>query len=538
MSQPSSNNNSKQIYCAIYTRKSTDENLNSEFTSLDSQREYCEAFVKSREPEGWRVYPEVYSDPGFSGGNMDRPGLKKLLSDVKQNKFNVVVCYKYDRLSRNTKDFLQVLETFDRYGVHFVSVTQPIDTTSSVGRLMRSILMDFAQFEREIIGERTRDKMAGIVRKGRRAGGWPVLGYDINPVTKHLSVNDPEAEAVKEIFHTYVAAQSLSVTAKAAKARGYILKKWITNESKKQRGGGDLNKANLQYMLRNPLYIGKIRYKGQLYPGAHQAILSEELFNKVGAVLAANCHSRLNCDAKKRPHNFILKGLIRCAQCGSMMSPTYNGKRIFHYKCLRIMKLDKTACLSRSVNAEAIEATVLDRMSHLAEKKDAIEGIVQRSKLHSNNELPLKRQERQGVEKQINKLETEIQRMVSAVADGSEGEGCLPLVRGIKSKETNKAQLQDKLIAIDREIQNLENQQVEADIIRNNLTRFGTVFKELDPQEQRRLMQLFLRQVTFNTATGKIQMDLRPLPSIEGVLDSYLNGSKVVKHGCPARTRT
>ncbi|PIR19228.1 MAG: hypothetical protein COV48_03160, partial [Elusimicrobia bacterium CG11_big_fil_rev_8_21_14_0_20_64_6] len=145
-------------WVAIYTRKSTDENLGGDFTSLDSQREYCQAFIKSREAEGWRVFPVDYNDPGFTGGNMDRPGLKHLLSDARQGKFQAVLTYKYDRLSRNTKDFLHVLDIFDKHGIVYVSVTQPIDTGSSVGRLMRSILVDFSQFERELISERTRDK--------------------------------------------------------------------------------------------------------------------------------------------------------------------------------------------------------------------------------------------------------------------------------------------------------------------------------------------------------------------------------------------
>ncbi len=528
----------KTIRCAIYTRKSTDEHINAEFTSLDSQREYCQSFIKSREGEGWRVCPEEYSDLGFSGGNIDRPGIKKLLADAKLGKFQAVVCYKYDRLSRNTKDFLHILESFDSRGVHFVSVTQPIDTTSSVGRLMRNILMEFAQFEREIISERTRDKMAAIVRKGRRAGGFPILGYDIDPNNKHLVVHEDEAEVARDIFRLYARSQSLSKTARLATEKGYRIKTWVTKNEKRQRGGTKINKATLQYMLRNPVYIGKVRWKGQIHPGAHKGIIPEDLFEKVGMLLAANCHSRLNCDAKKRPRIFILKGLIRCAQCGAMMSPHFNGKGICHYRCSRIGKLDKTACPSKSVNAEAIERVILDRMSHLAKDKDSIEGIIQRAKANSSGELPIKRQEVQNLEKQAARVSSEIQRMVNAIARGGGDGDCLSLVQAIKAKEAEKAEAQDKVLLVEREIQKLEGQQIEADIVRNNLGRFGALFEEMIPDERRRLAQLFLREVRYDGIKGMVRIELRALPAVEALLDLSENGSKVVKIGCPGRIRT
>jgi site-specific DNA recombinase len=196
------------VRCAVYTRKSTEEGLEQEFNSLDAQRESCEAFIRSQSHEGWTLLPDRYDDGGFTGGNMDRPALKRLMADIEAGKVDAVVVYKVDRLSRSLLDFARLMQTFEKYRVSFVSVTQQFNTATSMGRLVLNVLLSFAQFEREIISERTRDKIAATRRKGKWAGGWPILGYDVDPQGFKLNVNPAEAERVRVIFKLYLGASS------------------------------------------------------------------------------------------------------------------------------------------------------------------------------------------------------------------------------------------------------------------------------------------------------------------------------------------
>ena len=224
------------VRCAVYTRKSTEEGLEQEFNSLDAQREAAEAYIASQKGEGWQCVPDRYDDGGFTGGNMERPALKRLLADIKDGKVDCIVVYKVDRLSRSLLDFVKIMETLEKHKVSFVSVTQQFNTTSSMGRLTLNILLSFAQFEREIISERTRDKVHAARRKGKWTGGRPVLGYDVDPKGGKLIVNADEAARVRAIFELYLERQSLAATVKELDARGWRNKFWVTKDGK-QAGG-------------------------------------------------------------------------------------------------------------------------------------------------------------------------------------------------------------------------------------------------------------------------------------------------------------
>src|SRR5262245_19044997 len=241
------------VRCAIYTRKSTEEGLEQEFNSLDAQRESAEAFVRSQSAEGWTCLPDRYDDGGFTGGHMGRPALKRLLTDIDAGKVDCVVVYKVDRLSRSLLDFAKILETFDRHRVSFVAVTQQIHSGTSMGRLMLNVLLSFAQFEREIIGERTRDKITATRRKGKWAGGRPLLGYDVDPGGHRLSVNDDEAQRVRAIFALFLEHESLPAVARELERRGWANKRWRT-KSGGERGGAPFTKAGLRRLLSNVLY--------------------------------------------------------------------------------------------------------------------------------------------------------------------------------------------------------------------------------------------------------------------------------------------
>ncbi|MGQ9635995.1 MAG: recombinase family protein, partial [Bryobacteraceae bacterium] len=265
------------IRCAIYTRKSTDEGLEQEFNSLDAQRESAEAYIASQKSEGWVALPDRYDDGGYTGGNMERPAVKRLLADIQGGRVDCVMVYKVDRLSRSLLDFARMMETFEKHRVSFVSVTQQFNTTTSMGRLMLNVLLSFAQFEREIISERTRDKIAAARRKGKWSGGMPILGYDVAPGGGKLLVNEDEAARVRGIFELYLEHQSLIETIEALDERGWTTKRWTTKNGQ-ERGGKPFNKNSLFHLLTNLLYLGKITLKKEVFEGEHPAIVDAEVF--------------------------------------------------------------------------------------------------------------------------------------------------------------------------------------------------------------------------------------------------------------------
>jgi site-specific DNA recombinase len=271
--------------CAIYTRKSSEEGLEQSFNSLHAQREACEAYVLSQKHEGWQVLSIKYDDGGFSGGNMQRPGLKKLLDDIAAGKVDTVVVYKVDRLTRSLADFAKIVETFDSKGVSFVSVTQQFNTTTSMGRLTLNVLLSFAQFEREVTGERIRDKVAASKKKGIWMGGIVPLGYDHQD--RQLHVNEVEANQVRHIFEQYLRLGSVFDLYDYLKANGYRSKQRVRSDGSRY-GGSVLSRGTLYHLLSNPVYIGKTRHGGKLYEGRHQEIIDQKTWDQAATLLASN----------------------------------------------------------------------------------------------------------------------------------------------------------------------------------------------------------------------------------------------------------
>src|SRR4051812_15287594 len=258
---------SKLARCAIYTRKSTEHNLELAFNSLDAQREACEAYIKSQAHDGWRLIPGRYDDGAFSGGSLDRPALQQLLADARAGKIDIVLVYKVDRLTRSLADFAKLIELFDAHEVSFVSVTQSFNTSSSMGRLTLNVLLSFAQFERELIGERVRDKIAASKRKGIWVGGPVPLGYAA--VDKKIVVVPPEAEAVRTIFARYLELASVGALAEDLDGRGIRSKSRQLSQGG-AIGGGRFGVGALAYLLKNRFYIGEVVYRGSIYRSEHQ----------------------------------------------------------------------------------------------------------------------------------------------------------------------------------------------------------------------------------------------------------------------------
>ncbi len=317
-----------RLRCAVYTRKSTEEGLEQNFNSLDAQREACEAYVLSQAGEGWECLSDFYDDGGWSGGNMERPGLKRLLEDIRMGRIDVVVVYKVDRLTRSLMDFARIVETFDANNVSFVSVTQAFNTTSSMGRLTLNVLLSFAQFEREVTGERIRDKIAASKARGIWMGGNIPLGYDLGD--RLLVPNECEAKTVRHIYQRYLEMKSLPALAKDLTAAGILTKRWVSRNGV-IHGGIPFNCSGLSLILKNRIYLGEIVHCGRAHNGEHKAIIDKDLFDAVQAQLAANHHRRTR--RKTRVAACPLTGKIFDAD-GQPMRPSFSygrGKKMYRY---------------------------------------------------------------------------------------------------------------------------------------------------------------------------------------------------------------
>src|SRR5256884_3008925 len=315
----------KPARCAIYTRKSTDYNLELAFNSLDAQREACEAYIKSQAHEGWRLIPGRYDDGAFSGASLDRPALQQLLADVRAGKIDIVLVYKVDRLTRSLADFAKLIELFDAHGVSFVSITQSFNTSSSMGRLTLNVLLSFAQFERELIGERVRDKIAASKRKGIWVGGPVPLGYAA--VDKKIVVVPAEAAAVRTIFTRYLELGSVRALAEDLDRRG-IRSKPRRPSNGRTIGGGRFGVGALAHLLKNRFYIGEVVYRGEVHGGQQAPIVDRAMFAAVQAKLAAQARARRG---RLRGSPAILSGRLFDHR-GNRMSPTHANKRGARYR--------------------------------------------------------------------------------------------------------------------------------------------------------------------------------------------------------------
>jgi site-specific DNA recombinase len=358
-----------RLRCAIYTRKSSDEGLEQNFNSLHAQREACEAYIRSQSGEGWVLVKTAYDDGGFSGGTMERPALKRLLGDVQAGLVDTIVVYKVDRLTRSLHDFARIVEVFDKAGASFVSITQAFNTTTSMGRLTLNVLLSFAQFEREVTGERIRDKIAQSKAKGMWMGGILPLGYDGGDHT--LVINPTEAETVRGIFKRYLELGSVYALEAELKAQGVFAKAWTTRAGKPM-GGGAFSMGALYYLLQNHTYRGLIKHKSELHPGLHPAIIDQDLFDAVQVHLAANrIRRRLVRESMVEP---LLAGRIFDGH-GHPYSPTFSyGRegRIYHYYICTSAAADAP----RRLPAAPVEALILEQLRAIAGRPDLTSGNV------------------------------------------------------------------------------------------------------------------------------------------------------------------
>jgi DNA invertase Pin-like site-specific DNA recombinase len=339
----------RKVRCAVYTRKSTEEGLEMEFNSLAAQREACEAYVASQKAEGWLLVPDRYDDGGYSGGTLERPALKRLMEHIEARRVDVVVVYKIDRLSRSLMDFAKLVEVFDRNAVTFVSVTQSFNTTNSMGRLTLNILLSFAQFERELTGERIRDKFAASRKKGMWMGGWAPLGYDVKD--RKLIINAAEAAHVRFIFERFARIGSVTKLIPILAAEGI-----------KAKSGKPVEKGYLYRIISNPVYVGEAVHKGRSYPGEHKAIIDRPLWERVKDILKISPRKRAAHSRARTPA--LLKGLI-FGPSGTAMTPSHtprNGKLYRYYVAMDVLKRGAEPGPVSRIAAGDIERVVVDQL--------------------------------------------------------------------------------------------------------------------------------------------------------------------------------
>jgi site-specific DNA recombinase len=350
---------SRRLRCAIYTRKSSEEGMEQEFNSLDAQREACGAFIASQRSEGWLELTAQYDDGGVSGGTLDRPALKRLLADIEHGLVDVVVVYKIDRLSRALMDFAKLVEIFDRNNVTFVSVTQSFNTTTSMGRLTLNILLSFAQFEREVIGERIRDKVAASRKRGMWMGGVVPLGYLVQ--NRKLAIHGKEATIVRMLFERFLELGSVTLLARSIAAEGV-----------RSRRGKLLDKASLYKLLANRVYVGEAVHRGVAYPGEHLPIIDRKLWDKVRSIMQQSPRVRACRTRAETPA--LLKGLL-FGPTGRAMSPTHTkrGNKLYRYYVSQsVLKHGPDACSVRRVPAAEIEAAVIDQLRGMLRSPEII----------------------------------------------------------------------------------------------------------------------------------------------------------------------
>ena len=497
------------VRCAVYTRKSVSEGLDMEFNTLDAQREACEAYITSHKGEGWVCLPTHYDDGGFTGGNLDRPALARLLDDIKAGEIDCVVVYKVDRLSRSLLDFSRLVEVFDKHHVSFVAVTQPINTADSTGRLMLNILLSFAQYERELIADRTSDKMSAARRRGQWCGGVPVLGYDIHPDGGKLVVNEDEAQMIRAIFDLYLQHRSLQKVVAELNRRGWTTKEW-TSKKGRFHPGRPFSKSTLARYLTNPLYIGCVNHKGQVYPGEHRGIIRKEVFDRMQAILAEN--QRNNGAKTRNRHGALLKGILRCGACGTAMVPTTTRKkgRIYrYYTCSSAQKKGWKTCPHPNVPAQKLEAMVVDCIRVIgSDPALQAEVLKQAAKTQRAQRTALVAEQGQ-LKAKLARTQEETSGLLKALSGGLEFNGSA--ASRLRELETSAGKLQARLAEIEGQLSALKEATIDRGQLVKALSLFDPVWEVLYPAEKVRILELLVQKIVYNKPAHKPDIAFQPM---------------------------
>jgi site-specific DNA recombinase len=480
------------VRCAIYTRVSTEDQAAKDFNSLEAQREAAEAYVLSQRAEGWSALTSRYDDAGISGATLERPGLKRLLADVDAGLVDCIVVYKYDRLSRSMLDFLQLLDLLKKRGVSFVSVSQRFDTSTPVGEMTLNILLSFAQFERQIIAERTRDKIRAARRHGRWTGGMPPLGYRVAAEGGKLVPDETEAEQVREIFNLYIEQRSTLAVSQELTRRGARRKSWTTKTGK-AREGREWNAANLHRLLTDPIYIGRQKLGGETFKGEHPAIIPKATFERVQRILDGN--RRTSGASHRNRHGALLRGILRCAACDAAMTHAFTerrGKAYRYYRCVNAIK--GGTCPTGSVPALKIEALVVDQIRRIGTDPVLRDETFRQVQAQIAAEARGRRAESKRIDRDLAAVRAEVGGLTITVTRAS-GAAADALMAKL-------AEAQERLVVLERRQRELadkpEHQAIDVDAVGRALAQFTELWDVLLAPERERVVRLLIERLDYD----------------------------------------
>ncbi len=488
---------------AIYTRQSVDRG--DEYGSTDAQREAVAAYVSSQRGVGWVAVEARYDDLGFSGSTVERPAFQRLLHDVDAGGVDVIAVYKIDRLSRSLLDFTQLMRRFEQKGVEFVSVTQQFNTSTSVGRMTLNLLATFAQFERETISERTRDKIAATRRRGLWTGGRPVLGYDA--VNGKLAVNADEAARVRAIFQLYLERGSLPTVVEELRARAWANKTW-TNKHQNLVPGRAFDKLGVRRLLTNPLYVGRMTLGDEVHDGQHEAIVDAKTWDAVQALLTP--HGQERPRAERNKWGVLLRGLLRCATCGSAMTHHVahgRRRRYSSYVCAKYAKEGAAACPGSRVAVGEIEKYVVEQVQTVGCDPKLVVATIDAAKARLAARRPEIAASLDQIDQDRQRAERERKDLVAATRKGGEGSHAL----GARLGEVDEAiaGIDARQLDLEGERAALENAVIDGADLRGAISAFAPVWAELTPRERARALNLLIDRITFNGTTSEVAITFR-----------------------------
>jgi len=483
------------IRCAVYTRKSTDENLDSDFNSLDAQRESAEAYIRSQEREGWIALPDRYDDGAFSGATMERPALQRLMTDVRAGRVDVIVVYKIDRLSRSLLDFAKLVEELEQHRVSLVSVTQQFDTSTSLGRLSLHMVLSFAQYEREVIAERIQDKMSAARKRGKYVGGIPPFGYDVDRPNKRLIVNSEEAVIVRYIFRRFLQVKGGGELVAELNRKGYRTKAWVTQKGK-ERPGKPWHKNHIYRMLRNPVYMGKVEYKGQVYEGEHDAIIDPVLWNQVQAAIEAPPRTRANSNRAETPG--LLKGMLRCGHCGTSMALSFtkrHGRLYRYYNCHRATRTSYDNCEVKSIAAGIVEGQVKDLLRKVFRSPEVVQRTLDAVHAIQTAERSQLEAEKKRIEEELAGVKACGQQLVQSLRSGDN-----KFVRSeLDRLDRQRAELEADLQAAVERLELADQAPQGTEALARELATLDNIWDNLFPAEQQQLVRTIIEKATLHT---------------------------------------